>query len=155
MNVSEIKGVRAKAKKKLAWIITPFLIFILVYLLYGNTGFKNVKMVGFENKYKKENPNPLRKNKVVITSIHMGAGHNDSLGLVMASPYKNVEQASQLYRYSALIKDDFLMSVSEEKLKRWIKNRDFDDIKTTFRNTVNKFLDEPVAEVYISSYFYE
>jgi phage major head subunit gpT-like protein len=112
-------------------------------------------MITFEKNSKKENPNPLRRNKVVITNIHMGAGHNDSLGLVLASPYTNVEQESQMYKYSTLIKNDFLMTVSEEKLKEWIKNRDFDDIKATFRKIVNKYIDEPVPEVYISSYFYE
>jgi flagellar basal body-associated protein FliL len=127
----------------------------LIYLIKGNTGFDSVKMVTFEKNAKKENPNPLRKNKVVITSIHMGAGHNDSLGLVLASPYTNTEQQSQLYKYSTQIKNDFLMTVSEEKLKEWVKDRDFDDIKATFRKIVNKYLDEPVSEVYISSYFYE
>jgi hypothetical protein len=128
---------------------------ILLYLLNGHAGYNNVKMVSLEKNSSKENSNPLRRNKVVTTFIHVGAGHDDSLGLVLASPYRNIGQKSQLYKYSTQIKNDFLMAVSEEKLKQWIKNRDFDDIRATFRNIVNQYLDEPVPEVFISSYFYE
>ncbi|GEM_PF-3472450 len=155
MERSETKSLFVKNRKILWGLFLLILIAILIYLVKGNTGFNNVKMVTFEKGAKKENPNPLRKNKVVITSIHMGAGHNESLGLVLASPYTSVEQESQLYKYSTQIKNDFLLTVSEEKLKEWIKKRDFDDIKATFRKIVNQYLDEPVPEVYISSYFYE
>lgn len=155
MERSEIKDLHIKNRKILRGCIVLLFIIILIYLIKGNTGFDNVKMVTFENKAKNENPNPLRRNKVVITSIHMGAGHSESLGLVLASPYSNTEQESQLYKYSSQIKNDFLLTVNEEKLKEWIKKRDFNDIKATFRKIVNQYLDEPVPEVYISSYFYE
>ncbi len=155
MEPSVKKGMFGKNRKIMTGSLILLSIIILIFLLNGNSGYNNVKLVSLEKNIKKENTNPLRKNKIVITSIHMGAGHEDSLGLVLASPYTNIEQESQLYKYSTRIKNDFLMTVSEEKLKEWIKNRDFDDIKATFRKIVNQYLDEPVPEVYISSYFYE
>jgi flagellar basal body-associated protein FliL len=155
METSEKKFFFVKNRKTLWGCLILICIIILIYLLKGNTGFSNVKMVTFEKGAKNENPNPLRRNKVVITSIHMGAGHNDSLGLVLASPYADEKQESQLYKYSIQIKNDFLLTVSEEKLKEWVKERNFDDIKATYRKIVNQYLDEPVPEVYISSFFYE
>jgi hypothetical protein len=152
------KGIKkriVKYKKIIIGCLVLLFIFIGIYLINGKAGFSNVKMTGFKHKGKRENFNPLRNNKVVLTSIHIGAGDRDSLGLVLASPYKNIEQASQLSKYSTQIKNDFLLAVSEEKLKVWIKNRDFDGIRSTFRQIVNQYLDEPVPEVYISSYFYE
>ena len=85
----------------------------------------------------------------------MGIGRDDTLGLVLASPYNNRKQQSQLWKYETQIKNDFLMQVNEQQLKEWVKKRDFREIKATFRNIVNKYLDEPVKEVYISNFFYE
>lgn len=155
MEAAEIKNVIIKYRKIITGSLVMLFIITLIYFINEHTGINKVKLVSFQTKTKKENTNPLGRNKVVTTFIHMGAGHNDSLGLVLASPYTNKEQESQLYRYSTQIKNDFLLVVSEEDLKKWISNRDFDDIKTTFRKIVNQYLDEPVSEVYISSYFYE
>jgi hypothetical protein len=156
MEASVKKSVFGKNRKIIIGsLILVSIIIIIIYLLNGHAGDNNVKTFSLDKNTKKENLNPLRKNKVVITSIHMGAGHEDSLGLVLASPYADIVQESQLYKYSTQIKNDFLMTVSEEKLKQWIQNRDFDDIRATYRKIVNKYLDEPVPEVYISSYFYE
>jgi hypothetical protein len=155
MEPSIKKRVSGKNRKIIVGSLILLSIIILIYLLNSHAGINKVKMVSYEKNSKSENPNPLRRNRVVITAIHMGAGHDDSLGLVMASPYTSIEQQSQLYKYSTRIKNDFLMSVSEERLKQWIKNRDFDDIKATYRSIVNQYLDEPVPEVFISSYFYE
>ena len=85
----------------------------------------------------------------------MGTGRNNSLGLVLASPFSNKKQESQLWKYSTQIKSDFLLSVGEKQLQEWVEKRDFQSIRTTFRGIVNKYLDEPVSEVYISSFFYE
>jgi hypothetical protein len=155
MEPSVKKGMFGRNRKIVAGSLILLSIIILIYLINGHTENDSVKMSSLEKKSSKENTNPLRKNKVVITAIHMGAGHDDSLGLVLASPYTNIKQESQLYKYSSQIKNDFLMTVSEERLKQWIKNRDFDDIKVTYRSIVNQYLDEPVPEVFISSYFYE
>lgn len=144
-----------KYRKRITGSVLLLFIIALIYFINEHAGINNVKLVSFKAKTKIENTNPLRRNKVVITSIHMGAGHNDSLGLVLASPYANEAQESQLYKYSIQIKNDFIMTVSEEKLKEWVKNRDFDEIRAIFRKIVNQYLDEPVPEVYISSYFYE
>ena len=140
-------------------LIITVIIFIsiitVIWLYHDTIKFENVKIARLERKSKYESTNPLRKCQVVITSIHMGAGNKNSLGLVLASPYTTKEQESQLWKYSTQIKSDFILSVGEEKLREWIKNRDFRDVKITFRKIVNKYLDEPVPEVYISSFFYE
>ena len=128
-------------------------ILALIYFYHDTVRLDNVKLSGLQ--IKKEHTNPLRNNKVVITSFHMGIGRDETLGLVLASPYKNSSQQSQLNKYETQIKNDFLMQVDQEKLKEWVKNRNFRDIKATFRNIVNKYLDEPVKEVYISNFFYE
>jgi flagellar basal body-associated protein FliL len=155
MEPSVKKSMFGRHRKIIIGSLILLSIIILIYLLNGYAGYNNVKMVSLENKSSKENTNPLRKNKVVVTAIHMGAGNDDLLGLVLASPYASIEQQSQLYKYSSQIKNDFLMTVSEEQLKQWIKNRDFDDIKARFKKIVNQYLDDPVPEVFISSYFYE
>ncbi len=133
--------------------IILFAILTLIYFYHDTVSFDHVKLSGLQSK--KENSNPLRKCKVVVTTFQMGAGKDDSLGLVLASPYKNSKQHSQLFKYETQIKNDFIMQVDEVKLREWIKNRNFRDIKATFRNIVNKYLDEPVKEVYLSSFFYE
>ena len=128
-------------------------ILTLIYFYHNTVRLDHVKLSGLQGK--RENPNPLRKNKVVITSFQMGVGRNDALGLILASPYNNSNQQAQLYKYEPKIKNDFLMQVDEEKIKEWVTKRDFREIKATFRNIVNKYLDEPVKEVYISNFFYE
>ena len=130
-----------------------FAILTFFYLYNDTVRLDNVRLTGFQGK--KENTNPLRKSKVVITSFQMGIGRDDTLGLVLASPYNNRKQQSQLWKYETQIKNDFLMQVNEQQLKEWVKKRNFRDIKATFRNIVNKYLDEPVKEVYISNFFYE
>jgi hypothetical protein len=155
MEAAEIKNVIIKNKKIITGGLIILFVFTLIYFINEHAGINKAKLVSFQTRTKNENTNPLRRNKVVTTFIHMGAGHDDSLGLVLASPYTNKEQESQLYKYSTQIKNDFLLTVSEDKLKKWIRNRDFDDIRVTFRKIVNQYLDEPVSEVYISSYFYE
>lgn len=141
------------------WLIICGLVVIsiitTIWLCQDTIRIDKVKISGLEKIKKKENPNPLRKSNVVITSIHMGLGDKNSLGLVLASPYYNSRQESQLWKYSTQIKSDFLLNVGEKKLRQWAQQRDFQDIKNTFRNIVNKYLDEPVPEVYISSFFYE
>jgi flagellar basal body-associated protein FliL len=133
--------------------IILFVVLAVVFFFNDATRFDGVKLSGLQSK--KENSNPLRKSKVVITSIQMGVGDKDSLGLVLASPYKDSRQQSQLTKYEAQIKNDFLMEVNEEKLKEWVKKRNYREIKATFRKIVNKYLDEPVPEVYLSNFFYE
>ena len=148
-------------KKTKSTITGIILISIFTFIwLYHDAGikFENVKITGIaslEKRNKRESTNPLRNSQVVITSIHMGTGDHNSLGLVLASPYTTKEQESQLWKYSTQIKSDFILSVGEERLKAWVKNRDFRDVKVTFRKIVNKYLDEPVSEIYISSFFYE
>ena len=129
-------------------------IFILAYQFKNSIGFDRIKLTGFKNTKNNERANPLKKSNVVITSVQMGLG-DDTLGLVLASPYNNKKQQAQLSEYEIQIKNDFLMQVNEEKLKEWVKKRNFNDIKSTFLNIVNKYLDEPVKEVYLSSFFYE
>ena len=139
-------------------LITGFIllsVLTLIFLFHDTIRFENVKLAAIEGKRKSQNSNPLRKNHVVLTSIHMGTGRNNSLGLVLASPFSNKKQESQLWKYSTQIKSDFLLSVGEKQLKEWVEKRDFQSIRTTFRGIVNKYLDEPVSEVYISSFFYE
>ena len=142
-----------KYMKLSIFVIILIAVFTLIYFYHDTVSFEHVKLSGIRTK--RENTNPLRKCKVVITSFQMGVGRDDSLGLVLASPYKDSKQHSQLSKYETQIKNDFLMQVDEQKLKEWVKNRNFRDIKYTFRNIVNKYLDEPVKEVYLSSFFYE
>jgi len=125
----------------------------LVYLYNDTAQFDKIRLSGLNTK--KESGNPLRKNKVVVTNFQMGVGHNNTLGLALASPYKNSKQQSQLRKYETRIKNDFLMEVDEATLKEWVKKRNYRDIKSKFRKIVNKYLDEPVPEIYLSSFFYE
>ena len=145
----------SKNRKKIVGSLILISIITAIYLFHDVTKFQKVKFSGLQSKMGKENPNPLRKNKVVLTTIHMGVGSGNSLGLVLASPYNSSKQQSQLYKYATKIKSDFLLSVGEAQLKEWAKQKNFRDIRATFRGIVNKYLDEPVKEVYLSSFFYE
>lgn len=133
--------------------ITLILIATLVYFFHDTARFNDVKFSGLHGK--KDSLNSLKKSKVVITKFRMGFGTDDTLGLVLASPYANSKQQSQLWKYETQIKNDFILQANQEKIKEWVKTKNFLEIKTTFRNIVNKYLDEPVPEVYISSFFYE
>lgn len=148
-------NVISKNRKKIIGSLVLLSIITAIYMFNDSSRFKKVKFSGFQTKAKKENTNPLSRNKVVLTTIHMGTGNGNSLGLVLASPYSTSKQQSQLYSYATKIKSDFLLSVGEEKLQEWAKQKNFQDIRATFRGIVNKYLDEPVKEVYLSSFFYE
>ena len=148
-------SVVSKNRKKIIGSLILLSVIAAIYIFHNSTRFQKVKFSGFQSKMISDNSNPLRKNKVVLTTIHMGLGRDNSLGLVLASPYHNRLQQSQLYKYSTKIKSDFLLSVGEKKLQEWVKQKNFDDIRATFRRIVNKYLDEPVKEVYLSSFFYE
>ncbi|MGD9158028.1 MAG: hypothetical protein PVG39_06450 [Desulfobacteraceae bacterium] len=145
----------SKNRKKIIGSLVLLSIIAAIYMFNDATRFQKVKFSGLQSKAKRENPNPLSNNNVVLTTIHMGTGNGNSLGLVLASPYNNSKQQSQLYKYATKIKSDFILNVGEEKLQEWAKKKNFRDIRATFRGIVNKYLDEPVKEVYLSSFFYE
>lgn len=128
--------------------------FTLIYLFHDTIKINDIKIASLE-KITKKDPHPLRSSKVIIIDIHMGIGANNSIGIELACPYKNKIQQSQLWKYSTRIKNDFLLSVGEEKLKKWVKKRNFQAIKISFLKIVNKYMDEPLSDVYISRFFQE
>ncbi len=144
--------------KKMKWIISVIILFITCGIIYeyrDTFEINEVKIPGLKKVERNKNPDPLRKNKVVITDIHMGIGDNTSVGMELACPYSNSKQHSQLWKYSNQIKSDFLLQVGSYQLKNWVKEKDYDAIKATFRNIVNKYVDDPVTEVYLSKFFIE
>ena len=133
--------------------ITAVLTLIAIYndtIRLDKVDISSLKIEG-----KAKHSNPLYRCDVIITTLHMGIGNDNSLAMTIASPYSTEKQRSQLRKNSVQIKNDFLLDTEEEKLKEWVEKRDFAKIKSKFRGIVNKYLDEPVQEVYISTFFYK
>ncbi len=131
-------------------------IIIICLLLCKFNGFidlGHMKITKREN-IKKEYLNPLRNNNVVMIRFHLGLGTDGSIGIDLAAPYKNSAQKEQLLKQEARIKNDFIMYYDKD-LKEWVKKRNFRAIKSEFTRIVNRYIDEPVKEVYISKFFYE
>lgn len=85
----------------------------------------------------------------------MSTGKEGSIGIEFATPYKTLERKEQLIKYSSKIKNDFIINVSEARLKTWVDQRNFDVIKAKFMEIASRHLDEPVKEVFLSLFFYE
>ena len=140
------------------WIVSVAVLLIICAAFYhkrDNFEFGDVKMSGFDKSEKNKSLNPLRNSKVVITDIHMGIGNDSSVGMELACPYTSSKQYSQLWKHANQIKSDFLLQVGSNQMKTWAKEKNYGAVKATFRTIVNKYVDEPVTEVYLSKFFIE
>ena len=126
--------------------------FVLIYLYHDKIIYHEVKFSSLDNTIKKK-PHPLRKNKVVITDVYMGLGEDSSIWIQLATPYKNSKQKSELWEYSSIIKNDFLLNIEAKKLKQWARHRDYRAVKKYYLNIVNKYVKEPINTVYLNEFF--
>jgi hypothetical protein len=99
--------------------------------------------------------NPLRNCEVIITQFHIGFGKEESIGIELATPYSSKRQMTDILKKEVKIKNDFLMNVEENDIKKWVKTKNFMAIKTKFIQITNNYLDEPIEKVYLSRFFYE
>jgi len=141
--------------KALFWIFALLIIIIFFYYNYDTNYLKDISISKFSTNKNSVYRNPLRNHKVILTKFHMSVDADNSIGFEIAIPYKTQKRRHQLSKYSKRIKSDFILNVSEENLKMWVEQRKYDDIKSKFIEIADKYLDEPVKDVYFNIFFYE
>ncbi|MGD9160706.1 MAG: hypothetical protein PVG39_19975 [Desulfobacteraceae bacterium] len=135
---------------------TIVLIIICVSFCYFHNSFETKEMKIMKYKRIDENYlNPLRNCEVIITQFHIGFGKEESIGIELATPYSSKRQMTDILKKEVKIKNDFLMNVEENDIKKWVKTKNFMAIKTKFIQITNNYLDEPIEKVYLSRFFYE
>lgn len=124
-------------------------------LVFSYQGEYKVTPVQLSKVKKVKRLNSLRNNKIVKTKFHMGIGNKNSFGIELAIPYEKRGQRQRLWKNSSRIKNDFLMDVGEEDLKKWVEKRDYKAIKSKFLQIVNRYMDEPINVVYLDNILIE
>lgn len=76
---------------------------------------KHIKITKNKN-IKKKYLNPLRNNKIIITSFHLKYNINKSIKINLTTPYKNNKQKKQLIKKKTKIKNNFIISTNTKKI---------------------------------------
>jgi flagellar basal body-associated protein FliL len=82
-------------------------------------------------------------------------GTNDYLMLEMAIPYRDKDQQADLKGKLGTIKSDFLTNINQQKMERWIQERNYDAIKSELLKVINTHTKSPVEHIYFDSLIYQ
>ena len=82
-------------------------------------------------------------------------GRRGSLKAEVNVPCNDLKQQRKLSAMKKQIQSDFLMTVDQMALEKWIKERNYEAIRREFLRVVNRHTDKPVKEIYFDSLLYQ
>jgi flagellar basal body-associated protein FliL len=91
----------------------------------------------------------------VKCQLFSNLGAKDYLMLEMAIPYRDKEQQTDLKGKLDQIKSDFLININQQKMAKWIQERDYDAIKGELLKVINTHTQKPVEQIYFDSLIYQ
>ena len=121
----------------------------VVVFIYHNEkiNFHNISML--RQKQDKNGSNYLN------IQIFSNMGAQNYLMLKMAIPYENKTQYADLNQKIESIKSDMLTNIDQEKMNKWVKERDFVAIKSELLSVINKHTKKPIEHIYLDSLLYQ
>ena len=82
-------------------------------------------------------------------------GNQNYLMLQMAIPYENKTQYTDLNQKIDRIKSDMLTNIDQEKMNKWVKERNYVAIKSELLKVINKHTKKPIEHIYFESFLYQ
>jgi flagellar basal body-associated protein FliL len=130
-------------------IMTGVLAIILCVCIYWyNYGSNGIKISSAKLKKKHSSYETAK------FSIVSNLGTSSQMRMEVAIPCRDKKQYSDLDQNLPRIKDALLTSIDQEKMTKHIGDRNFDMIKKSYLNVINRFLEKPVDTILITSFNY-
>ncbi len=85
-------------------------------------------------------------------SVVLNIGERNFLKMEIAIPYENMEQSIDLKRKMKKIHNDILVSFDHKEMEEWVKQRDFEAIKSKYLKIINQHTDKPVKDLYFKTF---
>ncbi len=82
-------------------------------------------------------------------------GAREYLNAEIVIPCENEDQYYELTRKMNRIKSDILLSVNQDDMEKWIKERNFEAIKYQYLKIINLHVKIPVKNIYFDSLHYQ
>jgi flagellar basal body-associated protein FliL len=93
--------------------------------------------------------------RYVKCRLFSNLGTNDYIMMEMAIPYRDKAQQADLKGKLQGIKSDFLTNMNQQKMAKWIQERDYDAIKAELLKVINTHTNKPVEHIYFDSLIYQ
>jgi len=82
-------------------------------------------------------------------------GNQNYLMLEMAIPYENKTQYTDLSQKIGRIKSDMLTNIDQEEMNKWVKERNYDAMKSELLKVINKHTKKTIEHIYFESFLYQ
>jgi len=129
-------------------VLVLIAICVAVFIYPNETiNFHNISML----KQKKD----VNGSNYIKCQILSNLGNQNYLMLEMAIPYENKTQYTDLSQKIGRIKSDMLTNIDQEEMNKWVKERNYDAMKSELLKVINKHTKKTIEHIYFESFLYQ
>lgn len=132
------------------WFVTTFIVGSLIFCSWAF--FHYEKRLNLSNISILKTIRGEKSNEQVKCATVLNIGKQGLLSMEMVIPCEDEDQVSDLTSKLHIIKSDFLTSLDQIQIDKWVKEGNLRAIKAEFLKIVNRHIDKPVENLYFESF---
>ena len=129
-------------------------VFVLIAICVGVFIYHNEKL-NFQNISMLRQKKDENGSNYIKCQLFSNLGNQNYLMLEMAIPYENKIQYTDLNQKIDRIKSDMLTNMDQEEMNKWVKERNYDAIKSELLKVINKHTKKTIEHIYFESFLYQ
>jgi len=129
-------------------------VFVLIAICVAAFIYHNEK-INFHNISMLRQKKDENGSNYIKCRLFSNLGNQNYLMLQMAIPYENKTQYSDLSQKIDRIKSDMLTNIDQEEMNKWVKERNYDAIKSELLKVINKHAKKTIEHIYFESFLYQ